>query len=131
MNGSGFYLQSLHACINNYQMCTKMLNAVSCLSHLGTCVARLVLKLCVTLLCPVGLQYTNIESFTLLQKSMEVQMRTQERKHSMETMKVIVACLHQEHSTVRSCYFCCARGSCECKFTACCGASGMSSKGFC
>jgi len=61
MNGSMFYQQLLHTYINNnYQMCTKMLNALSCDSHLGTCVANLVLKLCVTLLCPVGLEYTNV-----------------------------------------------------------------------
>jgi hypothetical protein len=46
MNGSRFYLQSLHTYINNYyQVCTKMLNALSRHSHLGTCVASLVLKL--------------------------------------------------------------------------------------
>ena len=58
-----------------------MLNAVSLQSVLGTCVASLVVKLCVTHLCPVGFEYTNILCFASLQKSFEEQLKGEERKH--------------------------------------------------
>jgi len=82
MNGSRIYHQSVYTYINiHYQMFTKMLNALSIRSVLTTCVTSLVVKLCVTHLCPVGFEYTNILCLTSLRKSFEEQLKGEERKH--------------------------------------------------
>jgi hypothetical protein len=48
----------------------------------------------------------------------------------LEGIKVSVAYINQVYSIIRSCYFCHARESSECKFSACYGASGLRFKVF-
>jgi hypothetical protein len=47
-------------------------------------------------------------------------------EQELQALKVSVAYIHQVYITVRSYYFCHAKGSSECKLSACCAASGMS-----
>jgi hypothetical protein len=54
--------------------------------------------------------------------------QNQELQQELETMKIIVAYIYQVYSTIRYYYFWHARGSSECKFSASCGAYGLSLK---
>jgi len=54
--------------------------------------------------------------------------QNQQLQQELQALKVIVAYIHQVYITVRSYYFCHAKGSSECKFSACCAASGLSFK---
>jgi hypothetical protein len=52
-----------------------------------------------------------------------VMSQNQELQQELEAMK---AYIHQVYCTIRYYYFWQARGSSECKFSACCGAYGLS-----
>jgi hypothetical protein len=57
--------------------------------------------------------------------------QNQELQQELEALKASVAYVHQVYYTIRYYYFWQARGSSECKFSACCGAYGLSLKVFC
>ena len=110
---------------------------------LGTCVYSLILKVCVSYQCCmfeypltycINVQVANSK----LQKRLQSQFhahreekqillsQNQDLRQELAALKVIVVYIHQVYITVRLYYFCHARGSSECKFSACCAAFGMS-----